>query len=171
MGPETLLKGNMVSGELVNLISRIQNSVACPWLGLSLGFKVKGLISEAQSFPQMFLTVSVLNQAFGLQMTQIEQQVTNSGQEMETNMKQVSQLQHSVQELNIELQTQLTTVGSPAPDSLPGQGTGKTFRRGKEWNIPLEFFFCFLEISPGEGFGRHKEPLLWPAAADSGTDQ
>jgi hypothetical protein len=97
--------------------------------------------------------------------------MTNSGQEMESNMKQVSQLQHTIQELNVELQTQLTTVGCPAPDSLPGQGTETTFRRGKEWNIPSEVSFRFLEISPGEGFGRHKEPLLWPAAADPGADQ
>lgn len=65
-------------------------------------------------------------------MTQIEQQVTTSGQEVESNMKQVSELQHNIQELNVELQTQLTTVGSPAPDSLPGQGRERTFRRGKE---------------------------------------
>ena len=38
-GLETLLKGNMVSGELVNLVSGTQNSVVYPWLGLSLGFK------------------------------------------------------------------------------------------------------------------------------------
>lgn len=57
-------------------------------------------------------------------MTQIEQEVTNSGQEMESNMKEVSQLQHSIQELDIELQTQLSTVGSPAPGSLPGHGMG-----------------------------------------------
>ena len=57
-------------------------------------------------------------------MTQIEQEVTNSGQEMESNMKEVSQLQHSIQELEIELQTQLSTVGSPAPGSLLGLGTG-----------------------------------------------
>lgn len=57
-------------------------------------------------------------------MTQIEQEVTNSGQEMESNMKEVSQLQHSIQELEIELQTQLSTVGSPAPGSLPELGMG-----------------------------------------------
>lgn len=36
---ETLLKGNMVYGELVNLVSGMQNSIVFLWLGLSLGFK------------------------------------------------------------------------------------------------------------------------------------
>lgn len=50
-----------------------------------------------------------IEQHYESKMTQIEQQMTNSGQEMESNMKQVSQLQHTIQELNVELQTQLTT--------------------------------------------------------------
>lgn len=71
-------------------------------------------------------------------MTQIEQEVTNSGQEMESNMKEVSQLRHSIQESEIELQTQLSTVGSPVPDSLPGQGMGwlyRILRMGQDQNI------------------------------------
>ncbi|KAK7805655.1 hypothetical protein U0070_009804 [Myodes glareolus] len=50
-----------------------------------------------------------IEQHYESKMTQIEQEVTNSGQEMESNMKEVSQLQHSIQELEIELQTQLST--------------------------------------------------------------
>ncbi|ERE68461.1 keratin, type I cytoskeletal 19 [Cricetulus griseus] len=50
-----------------------------------------------------------IEQHYESKMTQIEQEVTNSGQEMESNMKEVSQLQHSIQELDIELQTQLST--------------------------------------------------------------
>lgn len=71
-------------------------------------------------------------------MTQIEQEVTNSGQEMESNMKEVSQLRHSIQESEIELQTQLSTVGSPVPDSLPGQDMGWLYRilkMGQDQNI------------------------------------
>jgi hypothetical protein len=68
-------------------------------------------------------------------MTHIEQEVTTSSQEMESSKKEVTQLRHSTQELEIELQAQLSTVGCAAIDSLPGWGTGRRctiLRYGKE---------------------------------------
>ncbi|XP_047561973.1 keratin, type I cytoskeletal 9-like [Lutra lutra] len=42
------------------------------------------------------------------QMSQMEQEVMTSGQEMESNHKEVTQLQRSIQEMDIELQSQLS---------------------------------------------------------------
>lgn len=52
-------------------------------------------------------------------MSQMEQEVMNSGREMESNHKEVTQLWHSNQETEIELQSQLSKVGSSALDPLP----------------------------------------------------
>lgn len=52
-------------------------------------------------------------------MSQMEQEVMNSGREMESNHKEVTQLWHSNQEMEIELQSQLSKVGSSALDPLP----------------------------------------------------
>ncbi|XP_062969293.1 keratin, type I cytoskeletal 9 [Cynocephalus volans] len=49
-----------------------------------------------------------IEQQYESQMDQIEQQVTKSGKEMESNTKEVTHLWHSVQELEIELQSQLS---------------------------------------------------------------
>lgn len=53
-------------------------------------------------------------------MSQMEQEVMTSGQEMESNHKEVTQLQRSIQEMDIELQSQLSKVGSSALDPLSG---------------------------------------------------
>ncbi|KAM6174654.1 keratin, type I cytoskeletal 9 [Erethizon dorsatum] len=50
-----------------------------------------------------------IEEQYESQMTQIKQEVTNSGQEMEKNTREVTQLRHNVQELEVELQTQLST--------------------------------------------------------------
>ncbi|XP_005394467.1 PREDICTED: keratin, type I cytoskeletal 9 [Chinchilla lanigera] len=50
-----------------------------------------------------------IEERYESQMTHIEQEVTSSGQEMEKNTKEATQLRHSVQELEVELQTQLST--------------------------------------------------------------
>ncbi|KAG3268972.1 keratin 9 [Ictidomys tridecemlineatus] len=49
-----------------------------------------------------------IEQQYETQMSHLEQEVTNSSQEIETNTKEVNQLRHSVQELEIELQAQLS---------------------------------------------------------------
>lgn len=58
------------------------------------------------------------------QMRQIEQEVTTCSQEVESSNKEVTKLRHTVQELEIELQSQFSMVGSQALDPLPGWGTG-----------------------------------------------
>ncbi|XP_069882922.1 keratin, type I cytoskeletal 9 [Dipodomys merriami] len=50
-----------------------------------------------------------IEQQYESQMTQIEQEVTTSGQEMESNQRELAQLRCSAQELEIELQGQLST--------------------------------------------------------------
>lgn len=73
-----------------------------------------------QNLPHCSLWSSlVLNELLGFQMSQLEQEVTNSGQEMESNNREVTQLRHSIQEMEIELQSQLSKVGSSALDPLP----------------------------------------------------
>ncbi|KAF5922061.1 hypothetical protein HPG69_006739 [Diceros bicornis minor] len=51
----------------------------------------------------------VLTELLGLRMSQIEQEVTNRSQEMEFNNKEETQHRHSIQELEMELQSQLST--------------------------------------------------------------
>lgn len=63
----------------------------------------------------------VLIELLGFQMSQMEQEVTSSGREMESNHREVTQLRHSIQEMEIELQSQLSKVGSSALDPLPGE--------------------------------------------------
>lgn len=63
----------------------------------------------------------VLIELLGFQMSQMEQEVTSSGREMESNHREVTQLRHSIQEMEIELQSQLSKVGSCALDPLPGE--------------------------------------------------
>ncbi|KAM5273402.1 keratin, type I cytoskeletal 9 [Ctenodactylus gundi] len=50
-----------------------------------------------------------IEQQYESQITQIEQEVTISSQEMETNNKELTQLRHNTHELEIELQSQLST--------------------------------------------------------------
>lgn len=64
----------------------------------------------------------VLTELFGFQMSQMEQEVMTSGQEMESNTKEVTQLRHSIQEMEVELQSQLSKVGSSALGPLLEQG-------------------------------------------------
>lgn len=66
-----------------------------------------------------FWSSLVLTEFLGFQMSQMEQEVTNSGREMESSNKEVTQLRHSVQEMEIELQSQLSKVGRSALDPLP----------------------------------------------------
>lgn len=65
----------------------------------------------------------ILTEFLGFQMSQMEQEVMSSGQEMESNHKEVTQLRHSIQEMEIELQSQLSKVGSSALEPIPGWGT------------------------------------------------
>lgn len=62
----------------------------------------------------------VLIELLGFQMSQMEHEVMSSGREMESNHREVTQLRHSIQEMEIELQSQLSKVGSSALDPLPG---------------------------------------------------
>lgn len=62
----------------------------------------------------------ILIELLDFQMSQMEQEVMTSGQEMESNHKEVTQLQRSIQEMDIELQSQLSKVGSSALDPLSG---------------------------------------------------
>lgn len=67
----------------------------------------------------------MLTEPLVLQITQIENEVSSSGQEVQSSAKEVTQLRHGVQELEIELQSQLSKVGSSAVDPLPRWGTGR----------------------------------------------
>lgn len=63
-------------------------------------------------------------------MTQIEQEVTHSGQEMEKNTREVIQHRRCMQELEVELQTEHSMVGrvllgppgAGSSDSQSGKG-------------------------------------------------
>lgn len=48
---ETLLKRSMMSRELDNLAGGSQNSLACPWRGLGLGFKGEDPGERGTVFP------------------------------------------------------------------------------------------------------------------------
>lgn len=87
--------------------------------GSVLALEVKVLVSGAEPCSQQPLAQPVLTELLGLQMNQFEQEVMISGREMESNNKEVIQFRHKVQELEVELQSQLSKVGSLALDPLP----------------------------------------------------
>lgn len=83
-------------------------------------WEVRSSCVWGRTLPWQLWPLLVLTELLVLQMEQIEQQVKNNDKETESSHKELTQLRQSVQELEIELQSQLSMVGDCPMDPLMG---------------------------------------------------